>query len=102
MQINSTGEVLTVYLKGEIDHHLARGMREEIDKAVDYYMPSLLILDFGEISFMDSSGIGLVMGRYKNLKKNGAKLSLVNLNENIYKIMKLAGIERLAEIEKGA
>jgi len=101
MRINSTGEVLTVYLQGEIDHHTAREMREGIDKAISFYMPSLLILDFAEISFMDSSGIGLVMGRYKNLKKNGAKLSLCNLKGNIYKIMKLAGIERLAEIEKG-
>lgn len=101
MRINSTGEVLTVYLQGEIDHHTAKDMREEIDKAINFYMPTLLILDFSEISFMDSSGIGLVMGRYKNLKKNGAKLSLSNLSGNIYKIMKLAGIERLAEIEKG-
>ena len=101
MRINSTGEVLTVYLQGEIDHHTAKDMREGIDKAINFYMPTLLILDFSEISFMDSSGIGLVMGRYKNLKKNGAKLSLSNLSGNIYKIMKLAGIERLAEIEKG-
>ena len=101
MRINSTGEVLTVYLQGEIDHHTAKDMREEIDKAINFYMPTLMILDFSEISFMDSSGIGLVMGRYKNLKKNGAKLSLSNLSGNIYKIMKLAGIERLAEIEKG-
>lgn len=102
MKMNSTGEVLTVYLQGEIDHHSARGMREEIDKAIDFYMPSLLILDYSEVSFMDSSGIGLVMGRFKNLSKNGAKLSLLNLNDNVYKIMKLAGIDRLAEIEKGA
>ena len=102
MRINSTGEVLTIYLQGEIDHHSARSIREEIDKAIDFYMPSLLILDFTEITFMDSSGIGLVMGRFKNLQKNGAKLHLVNLSDNIYKIMKLAGIERLAVIEKGA
>ena len=102
MRISSTGEVLTVYLQGEIDHHSARSMREEIDKAIDFNMPSLLILDFTEITFMDSSGIGLVMGRFKNLQKNGAKLHLVNLSDNIYKIMKLAGIERLAVIEKGA
>lgn len=102
MRIASTGEVLTVYMQGEIDHHSAKSMREEIDKAIDFNMPSLLILDFSEITFMDSSGIGLVMGRYKNLQKNGAKLHLVNLSDNIYKIMKLAGIERLAVIEKGA
>ncbi|MBE6781672.1 MAG: STAS domain-containing protein [Ruminococcaceae bacterium] len=102
MRMNSTGEVLTVYLQGEIDHHSAKNMREEIDSAVDFNMPSLLILDFGEVTFMDSSGIGLVMGRFKNLQKNGAKLNLSNLSGNIYKIMKLAGIDRLATIDKGA
>ncbi len=101
MNITSTGEVLTVYLKGEIDHHSARGMREEIDKAVEFNMPSLLILDFSEVTFMDSSGIGLVMGRFKILQKNGAKLNLSNLSGNIYKIMKLAGIDRLATMDKG-
>ena len=68
MNINSTGEVLTVFLQGEIDHHTAKGMREEIDRAIDFNMPSLLILDFSQVTFMDSSVIGLVMGRFKNLQ----------------------------------
>ena len=101
MRFNSTGEVLTVYLQGEIDHHSARGMREEIDEAVNFNMPTLLILDFSEVSFMDSSGIGLVMGRYKNLQKSGAKLNISGLSGTNYKIMKLAGIDRLATIDKG-
>ncbi len=100
MNIKTTGEVLTVYLSGEIDHHSAKGMREEIDKAIEYGMPSLLILDFSDVTFMDSSGIGLVMGRYRLLQKTGSTLNLVSLPENIYKIMKLAGIERLASLEK--
>ncbi len=102
MNINSKGEVLTVYLQGEIDHHSAAQMRAEIDKAVSFNMPSLLILDFSDVTFMDSSGIGLVMGRYKNLQKSGAKLNLMGLSGNNYKIMKLAGIDRLATLEKGA
>ncbi|MBQ9977996.1 MAG: anti-sigma factor antagonist [Clostridia bacterium] len=101
VNIHSVGEVLTVYLEGEIDHHAAKGMREEIDAAVEFNMPSLLILDFDRVTFMDSSGIGLVMGRYKNLQKSGAKLNLSNLPPNIYKVMKLSGIEKLAKIDKG-
>lgn len=101
MKIKANGDVLTVYLQGEIDHHSAKLMREEIDSAVDFNMPALLVLDFTEVSFMDSSGIGLVMGRFKNLQKNGAELNLSNLSNNIYKIMKLAGIDRLATMDKG-
>ncbi len=99
VEINVTGEVVTAYLKGELDHHTAKEMRETIDSAIELNMPSLLILDFEGISFMDSSGIGLVMGRYRNLIKSGAELHITNAPPTIYKMMKLAGIERLAKLE---
>ncbi|MBO4433793.1 MAG: STAS domain-containing protein [Clostridia bacterium] len=98
VEIGVKGEVVTAYLSGEIDHHSAAGMREKIDNAVDSNMPSALVLDFGNVSFMDSSGIGLVMGRYKNLQKTGAKLHIIGASEQISKIMKLAGMNRLASI----
>ena len=70
IKINVTGEVVTAYLCGELDHHTAKEMRESIDYAVELNMPSMLVLDFKDITFMDSSGIGLVMGRYRILKKH--------------------------------
>ena len=100
VEINVTGEVVTAYLKGEIDHHTAREMRETIDSAVELNMPSLLVLDFGAVSFMDSSGIGLVMGRYRNLLKSGAELHITGAAPNIYKVMRLAGLEKLAKFDK--
>ena len=100
VEINSVGELLTVMLCGEIDHHAARDIREKIDEAIEFNMPSLVIMDFGGVTFMDSSGIGLVMGRFKILQKKNARLNLTNLPPNIYKVMKLAGIEKLAKIEK--
>lgn len=99
VEITVTGEVVTARLIGELDHHSAREMREAIDNAVELNMPSLLVLNFKEISFMDSSGIGLVMGRYRNLARTGAELHIVDTPPQIYKVMKLAGIERLAKIE---
>ena len=100
LEIKNVGELLTVMLDGEIDHHRAKEIREKIDDAIEFNMPSLLILDFGGVTFMDSSGIGLVMGRYRLLQKKGAKLNLTNLPPNIYKVMKLAGIEKLAKLCK--
>ena len=100
VEINVTGEVVTAYLKGEIDHHTAREMREAIDSAIELNMPSLLVIDFGAVSFMDSSGIGLVMGRYRNLLKSGAELHITGAAPNIYKVMKLAGLEKLAKFDK--
>lgn len=99
VEINVTGEVVTAYLSGELDHHTAKSMRETIDSAVELNMPSLLILDFSNINFMDSSGIGLVMGRYRNLIKSGAELHITGAPPQIYKMLRLAGIERLAKLE---
>ena len=99
VQINVTGEVVTAYLGGELDHHTAKEMRETIDNAIELNMPTLLVLDFKDISFMDSSGIGLVMGRYRNLIKTGAELHIIGAPPNIFKMLKLAGIERLAKLE---
>ncbi len=99
VKINVTGEVVTAYLTGEVDHHTAKEMREAVDNAVELNMPSLLVLDFSGVSFMDSSGIGLVMGRYRNLQKTGAALHISGASPTIHKVLKLAGIERLAKLE---
>ena len=98
IKINVTGEVVTAYLSGEIDHHTAKELRETIDNAVELNMPSLLVLDFKDVNFMDSSGIGLVMGRYRNLSKTGAELHITQAPPTILKMFKLAGIERLARV----
>ncbi|MBQ6825715.1 MAG: anti-sigma factor antagonist [Clostridia bacterium] len=100
VEINVTGEVVTAYLKGEIDHHSAKEIRDNIDNAIELNMPTLLVLDFKDVGFMDSSGIGLVMGRYRNLVKSGAELHITGAPPQIYKILKLAGIEKLARLEE--
>ena len=99
VEINVTGEVVTAYLSGELDHHTAKEMREAIDAAIELNMPTLVILDFKGITFMDSSGIGLVMGRYRLLQKTGADLHITETPPNIYKVFRLSGIEKLAKLE---
>ncbi len=101
VRIECSGEAVTAYLDGEIDHHTAKGIREEIDAAVNTNLPTLLILDFRDVTFMDSSGIGLVMGRYKLLSPRGGELHITNTSPQIFKVMKLAGLNRLAVIDKG-
>ena len=100
VEIAVNGEVTTAYLSGEIDHHSAAAMRAEIDNAAELNLPALLVLDFTRVSFMDSSGIGLVMGRYRNLSKRGAKLHITGASPQIYKVMRLSGIEKLATIDQ--
>lgn len=87
-------------LDGEIDHHTASLIRMGIDDAILKKRPDMLILDFGGVTFMDSSGIGLVMGRYKLMKTIGGKITVQNLSPSAYRVMKLAGLERLGEIRQ--
>ena len=91
---------IRVFLDGEIDHHSASLIRVSVDDAILHKRPQLLVLDFKDVSFMDSSGIGLVMGRYKLMKTVGGRISVENLSQTAYKVMKLAGIERLGELKQ--
>ena len=86
VKIEVNGEVVVAYLSGDIDHHTAKPMREEIDKAVEENMPSLLVLDFKDVSFMDSSGIGVIMGRYKLIYLLGGEVWATHTNERMKKI----------------
>jgi len=99
IQINASDELVTVYLTGEIDHHSAREIREEIDRSLESNQPKLLVMDFKNVGFMDSSGIGLVMGRYKLMQTMDGTVKVVNTPNHIKKVMKLAGLDKLAAIE---
>jgi stage II sporulation protein AA (anti-sigma F factor antagonist) len=94
------GQTLTAYLSGDLDHHSAAGVRSEIDHAVrtSEADTSKLILDFADVSFMDSSGIGLVMGRYKLMSELGGVCIVANPPAYIGKVMRISGISRLCEI----
>ena len=86
---------MIAFLDGEIDHHSARYMREEIDSICERTRPKELELDFSDVSFMDSSGVGLVMGRYRMMSQINGSLAVTNTPSSINKLMKLAGLEKL-------
>lgn len=100
VKIISSQQKMTAYLDGEIDHHNAAFLREEIDNEIMSSKPEVLKLDFDKVTFMDSSGIGLVMGRYRTISLYGGKLIVSNLSPQFYRIMKLSGIEKIATINK--
>ena len=102
IRITSAEGVVNAYLLGDIDHHTAKEMRAVIDDALESGSPKLLVLDFRDVSFMDSSGIGLVMGRYKAVQAIGGELRIANPAAHIRRVMRLAGLDRLAAIEDAA
>ncbi|MBQ5591404.1 MAG: anti-sigma factor antagonist [Clostridia bacterium] len=100
VRIISTQQRVTAFLEGEIDHHTAAALRMEIDDAVQRNKPKTLKLDFADVTFMDSSGIGLVMGRFRTVQPLGGRLVVSNLSPQVYKIMQLAGLEKIVTLSK--
>lgn len=90
---------LTARITGEIDHHSARWLRMDIDTALNDSRPELLKIDFSKVTFMDSSGVGLVMGRFKNMKPYGGRVMLINMPDYIKRVMLLAGMDKLVEVQ---
>ncbi len=88
-------DILTAKITGEIDHHSAKWLRADIDTAITDSKPMLLRLDFSGVTFMDSSGVGLVMGRNMGMKEIGGRVELVNMPPYIEKVMAIAGIDKL-------
>ena len=101
VKIEFSDEILLCKLNGEIDHHTSLPIRLDIDERIETCRPQTVILDFSNVTFMDSSGIGLVMGRYKILNELGGTLEVTGLSDNSYKVMRLAGLDRIANIKKG-
>ena len=92
MELIQDGQRLTAQLTGEIDHHTAREMRERIDAAVIRGEITTLCLDFGGVTFMDSSGIGLIMGRYRLMQGRGGEVEVVKASKRMKKLMEMAGL----------
>lgn len=91
--------ILTAKLSGEIDHHHAPSIRQKIDALTEQLKPQQLHLDFSGVSFMDSSGIGLIMGRYRQVTLSGGTLKVINIPKNLDKIIRLSGIESLGVLK---
>lgn len=95
-----TEKELTAYLSGEIDHHTAAEIRESIDNFAQTYRPKVLKLDFNDVTFMDSSGVGLVMGRIRTMDMLDGRVEVLNLSSTSYRVMVLANLEKHAVIKQ--
>ncbi len=91
--------LLTIRIRGEIDHHTAVRIRKDIDVLLYERRPQKLILDLSAVSFMDSSGLGLIMGRYAVVRELAGDLVVFNPSREIRGILRLAGMERMVKIE---
>ncbi len=91
-------QTITALIYGDIDHHTSKYIRGEIDSAIKKHHPKKLIIDFANVTFMDSSGIGLLMGRYKQMSEISGEVKAANPPSYIRKVMQLSGIHKLCPI----
>lgn len=93
------GCYLKIKLRGEIDHHSASSIRAAIDSEIYAKKPRGLIMDMSAVNFMDSSGLGLIMGRYSVMNQLGGEVIVSDPNPTIERILSLAGMERVIKIQ---
>lgn len=91
---------LIVYVPKELDHHQANVLRAETDLLIDVHHVRHLIFDFSETDFMDSSGIGVIIGRCRNMQFAGGDVSACNLNRHVNKIFSVSGLKKIIRIEQ--
>ena len=96
--LSESENTLTAFIACEVDHHTARRIRETIDERLFLCKPTELILDFLGVRFMDSSGVGLILGRSETAASIGAKLKIRSASPTLMKILRLSGVGRVENI----
>ncbi len=91
-------DALVVLIGGEIDHHSAATVRKSIDERLSTERPAKVYLELSAVDFMDSSGLGLIMGRFALVKQYGGSFAVLDPSAAVMKIMKLAGMERMITV----
>ncbi len=91
---------LTIALRGEIDHHSARDILRVVSNKIDLYLPLACVLDFREVTFMDSSGIAIVISTLRKMRELSGRLMLRDVPPQPMKVLRASGMEQIVEIEE--
>jgi stage II sporulation protein AA (anti-sigma F factor antagonist) len=98
-RFDNEDNVLYFFITEEIDHHTTEKIRRKMDYEITRFMPRKVVFDFSKVTFMDSAGIGLLIGRYKLAKMLGGVTTMINTNKNIEKVFEMSGILKIIPIE---
>ena len=97
LKFNKKEDKLIISLIGELDHHSAEEVRVKIDDRIDRDNIRKVILNFNGVTFMDSSGIGVVIGRYKKMQNRNGKLCIVEINQAVNKVFEISGMYKIID-----
>ncbi|MGI9861223.1 anti-sigma factor antagonist [Moorella naiadis] len=95
------GKELQARIKGEVDLETADRLRQELEASLDHARPEVLLLDLAGVTFMDSSGLGVILGRYRRLKKQGGKVVLARPQPQVRRLLEISGLGKIMAIETG-
>lgn len=94
-EFDENDNCLYIQITEEIDHHTTEKIRRKMDNEITRFMPRKVVFDFSEVSFMDSAGIGLLIGRYKLIKMLGGITEITNTTKTIEKVLEMSGITKI-------
>ncbi len=95
IKLSKKGTTLIIRIMEDMDHHSAQYLRQKIDNELVKATVKNIIFDFSNVNFMDSSGIGIIVGRYKNIQKLNGKAAIINANPKIMQIFEMSGILKI-------
>ncbi len=98
IEMEMKGRTLIVRLTGELDHHTADSLRTAIEKELDRDVASSVLLNLQGLTFMDSSGLGVILGRYRRLSQMGGQMAACCLNQQVKRVFELSGLTRIMGI----
>ena len=99
IKYDEVDKLLTCQITEEIDHHTTEKIRRILDDEIERYIPKRMVFDFDKVSFMDSAGIGIILGRYKMMRMLGGSMEMINVNSNVRKIFEMSGIPKIIQIK---
>lgn len=97
IKLENIGTTLVAKLGGELDHHTAPALRDALDREIALNNTRNIVLDFDGVTFMDSSGIGVIIGRYKQIAALGGKVMIIRVKPQVDKILELSGLKKILD-----
>lgn len=98
LEFEYAGKLLIVKINGDIDHHSCEEIRSKIDKEITLRNPKSILFDMEQVGFMDSSGIGVLIGRYKLIVNNGGKAGMTNVKPQVVRLCEICGLQKIIQI----
>ncbi|MBD1378692.1 anti-sigma F factor antagonist [Metabacillus arenae] len=100
VELNVKKSVLCIRLSGELDHHAAEELREKVTKTLEENRIQHIVLNLEQLSFMDSSGLGVILGRYKQIKQMGGEMVVCSISPAVKRLFDMSGLFKIIRLEK--